>query len=494
MAGIESVDLEWNAEGMGLRATLWERDPPITNTAGHIAAARKALAVEETAIKCAKRGVPPINATEACSLERNIDSVYTLLSDREVRAASRAMGRATANLEQREVLADPVGLNGIRTDLKGSLETIETRFENDLYGPMHKLLVARQEVETFDDQNDTANVPTKKSTFRWGVSALAVAAVESVVNSTMMQVELGLLPGMGFSGAVGLGTAFIGTIAGIGFANLRRKQPERRLTGALMLMIGLVGGLLYMSAMGHYRAALPLGETQAAIAASASMSADMLAPFSDFSILPYLLLNIIGMAFIAAKAVPMFGFRDLQRLRERQEMAQEEVDGLRSGAIAHCEGVQKAGRELAQSQVDMASANAKAARQSVQEAHETVAECGGALRAFREAALADHQSFREIIAKFHLGGGRHARFKQPPAAIDVKAPEIPPALIALPKRFEDEAKAMRELVAAMLPDIDSAGNASRERLNEIYVEVEERVRSGATGPAKVYAFNTGTRA
>ncbi len=479
MGGFKNVDLEMDATGPKFRFGLWEAKRPISTFAEKLAATRARLNVSVAAAALARRGIPSIDSTEPCALEHDIDNGYKLVANDEVRHSTKCLAAGTTEAAKLAASLMTSAYLSNQADLVGTLDTIETQFHGAIQDPMQEAVDARTNLRVFHIENLSENEPTHRSLFQWLVSALGVATAEAIVNAFMFRDELGLLPGAGFAFVVGLGFAGIGTFGGIGYSQLRRKQPWRKITGAALLLIALAVGIFSLDNMSDFRTALSSVNVQSALDGPVSAS-------SPFSVLPFLLLNVLGMIIIGAKAVSMFGYLDLRRLRARKEKTEKAVTALVDATRAKGDAVHKAGRQVAESLATGAQANADRVKELCAESEAERAECRRRIDLCADAAVAEHLRFREVVAEIQETSA-HERFGTPPKRIEVDQPVADDRLAQLSLAADGKADAMQLALPEALEKVDTAANASRDRIAEILAAAEEAARPGR-GSGNVLRF------
>jgi hypothetical protein len=480
MRGFNKVDFEMDAMGPKIRFDLWKAKGAEPDFAAKLTAVSKTLNLAVSATRLARRGIPTTDSTERCSLEHAIDNEYTLVADDEVHAATTELAVIAA--EGAALAGDILGsaYANIQSDLEGTMCTIETRFAGEITGPVKEAVNANVELKVFHHQNESENEPTQRSLFQWAVSALIVAVAESLVNSFMFHDELGFLPGAGFAFVVGLGFAAIGTFAGIGISQLRRKQAGRKIIGGVLLVVAAGVGLYYLNAMGDYRAGLAL--------ADAGTVPQTSSPFTDFTILPFLILSVVGMCIIGAKAIPMFGYLDLQRLRARRNRAEKRAKIIIDAACDKIDQVQEDARTLAEGVAKKAQDNATLAESFEAKAKEVTDRCARRVERCADAAVAEQLRFREIVVDIQSPEELHARFKIAPLRIQVALPTVDSRQSAFTVALEARAVAMRDGLSGAIEAIDAAANASRERAGEILADAERSSRPGRSTSPNVFNF------
>jgi hypothetical protein len=477
MSGLDSLDLEVDAAGPRLKFGLWHGSRKGPDFTEKLALVRKVLNLAVTVTRRARRGVPSPDSTEPSALEHDIDAGYKLVADEEVHMATIELAEIAAQIATMSGEIVESAYASIQSDLDGTLTTNESQFAADIAGPMKEAVDANTGLKVFDIENESENEPTHRSLFQWAVSALIIATAESLVNSFMFHSELGFLPGAGFSFVVGLGFAAIGTAAGIGVSQLRRKQGWRRIVGAVLLVAAVGFGFYFLTKMGYFRTGL-----EHADAAPTPQPTGAVSPYSEFTILPFLLLNVVGMTIIGAKAVPMFGYLDLRRLRANKERTEKRVNTLADQAFQRCDVAQQGARRLAEGIAAKAQQNAAKAEQLETKMQAVHDRCARRVERCADAAVTDQLRLREIVIEIQAPAVPHQRFRTPPPRIHVELPAEDQRAAGLINGLAGRATAMRDALADVLEKIDAAANASRERISEILSEAELSSRPGRVAP------------
>ena len=478
---IGSVDFEVDGEGPKFKFGIWERpEKKLKSLAERLVKTIKDLDIRNNAADLAAARIPAVDSDQPCSFEQEIDNGLQLILDDEAASARAALEVNGSELSALGTDLTDSSYASNQARLEGELATLETDLEATLHGPMRDFVDSETQLNQFNIKHGTANQPTAGSAFLWLASTIVTAIVEAVLNTFLFRGDMGVGPGAQFAFIVGLAFACIGTLAGIGVSQIiRDNKGMRRVIGGVVLLVAAVGGVLFMMKIGQFRASL--GDDAGQQGAS-GMSAVFSAP-----LIPYAILNLAGVALVAWKAIPVFGYRDLKRLRDTYKVTSAEVANLRAKALSGCEDERRAAR--GQAEVIASTAQANAARGN------DLASCDAIIKAFEaaqdrlsDARISCQLKFREVVTEVHPQGGEHIRFKTPPARFRDIALTVEPRFAAIAHALEARSVTMRGELGGALTRIDAAANTAKERIGQSVADIEATTRASRGGMQNVFRF------
>lgn len=486
---MRTIDFEIDNSGPKMRFGIWEAMQRPRSLADEIDAARKKLNVRDNAIADARLGLPPVDSDQPTGFELRVENTWRLLADEHTQAAEARMAGRGTELAQLAAQVKDSDFTTIKTRMSGALINAQSRVAAKLPRPMRKWVVAETDLKAFLAQNRTAGRPEGSRPFLyWVTTASATAIAEALVNGLLFRNELGQGPGTSFALVVGLSLAAIGTAGGIGIAQLKRRQNIRKVIGGFVLATAVIVGGAYMLAMGHYRDALTTGAENPAAVARASFDASLFAPLSDFSMVPFLILNLVGIAIIAWESIKMFSWMDLKSLQKDHDDALAHVEQIKSAAYQRTDEIGRGAAEAASQVVATVHANADRGQAVLTECSVISRRNDVDVDRISGALVESHQEYREIVGYVHMGRGKHKRFKIKPQRL--AAPNLPtdPRFAMLVTAIDARSASLAAALPVVLEEIDGAKSTAFEAVAEQIADIEAAARSDRGVVQNIFRF------
>jgi hypothetical protein len=437
------------------------------------------IVVETAAL--AREGLPAPDSKQPSAMEQRIRAAHAHKAAELTQLAKDRIERIGTSLRERGTDVSDSGFTAIATDLLGRLDQILTDLKGALPPLMKRKIKAGAALREFNTVNKLQNEPIAKSFAVWLATTAVTAGIEALVNGTLFRQELGYLPGVSYAFSFGGALAAVGVAAGIGYAQLKRRSKARQWAGAIWL--GLMGGVgtFFLLGMGHYRDALASNVENASAAATASFWANPFAPLADFSMVPYIVLNLVCVAVVAWKAAPVFGFLDLKRLQMASEKATRRVDALVDGAKDACKESLAIALEDAADIPDRAQENAKLAKAELESAERIARTLPNDIKQVSAYQLACEEEYRETVRAVHPAGDYQPRFDVPP-------PRLPVVRLTISASYRQAVTGLEArfvTLRAALPGVNQTSyeqaDAKLKEIDTVVTEIEAEVRINRGG-------------
>lgn len=450
---------------------------------------RTGLKVRQRTVPLAQIGLPEGDDMRPTATEIDIRSAFTGEIGNGRRRALKKLRRALAGLASMAIDVSESELRRIVAGLVARLAEIRTRAAARLPRLAKRKVNTETALSGFRTLNEVHDVPAARSVLEWCAATLATAIAEAVVNAQLFKQELGYLDAVGFAFGIGGAIALIGVAAGIGWAQIRRPRLGRRLAGIALFAFALGVLLVLLIGLTHYRAALADHSVDPNIAAQASMSASLLAPFRDIWLQIYVIISLGGFVLVCWKSVSMWGFIDLRRLERAARQACSRLDAAKECARADCDAARADALDMVDGVLERAEAR-------VEEGNETFARCQELRDSFMtgastlaDVALACEMEYREVVEMVNPLQERLARFAEPPPRIDVV--EIAPdeAEIAARAALTARLIKVRDAMPPLTDQIGTTVDAAIHTLGDMAATAEDDARRHPRGSSdNVFRF------
>jgi len=245
---------------------------------------------------------------------------------------------------------------------------------------------------------------------------------------------------------------------------------------------------LYLLGATHYRVALHAEAANVPAQIASQLKASPLRPLADFTVLPYMLVNIACLLLVAWKSIPMFGFGDLKRLKAAAEAAAQGHRSCLDSAYGACDAAGGVCLRDADEIIDKACRNAARGSQLVKAA-------GLVERVYRQqvARLSDskigcERLYREVVEGCHPAGRHQARFRVEPQAIRPADLLVDRGLASVAGGLQARSVALRGALPKVTEGIDRQVIDAKGKIQQMALDIEARLRSGASDVANILQF------
>lgn len=471
-----------------LQVTWPQRKRPAETVDQWIARAPEQLNIVVETAAFAPHGVPESDSTQPCSMELRIRLAHESRCAEANDDAAQEIARAEAEIDARAMEITDSDFTGITAGLNGRLAEIETGTGNDIPELMKTLGRTDAELRAFRVVSGIQNQPVTRSFLLWSATAIGTTAGESLINGLLFKDVMGYIPGMGFAAIIGMSIATFGVGAGLGWAMLKRKEKNKRMRGGMLLAAMVIIAAVFLLGMAHYRTALEANEANAVMAARTAFESSPLRPFADFSLLPYLVLNVAGLALVAWKTVPMFGFLDLKRLQDAFALALRQVKQRLGRAHAECGAALDDALGACDAVVDRAMENARDSKMAAKSCEDQVRRARTDAEKLSKSLVACEQLFRETVVACHPAGRHIARFSIPPQGLPVPDLALDSRLAGFVTALDARSVELRAALPPLVEEIYALVNAAKARLQELIAEIEADARTNTGGFDNILRF------
>ncbi|HEX8572194.1 MAG TPA: hypothetical protein VF759_05535 [Allosphingosinicella sp.] len=482
---MQAIDLEMDPFGPKVRFGLWRRRPP-AGSDSFLDTLRKEWAkldIRRRAIDSGRRGLPRLDSMEPTHVEREIAGAFKLLAEEERQLASRKLAEISRKASALGLSITDAAYSNITIRLAGDLSNIETNLPIRLARPMRNWVHADKDLRAFQYDNFVGSSPTTRVVATWLVTTALTAVLEALANGVLFQNELGYWPGVGFAFIVGAGLAVIGTFAGVGTAQLKRRQLWRKVLGAGLLAVTVAAGFLYIAGLASYRHAMV--SDGAASAQSGGLIQTLLSSAGGVPLLPFVLINLAGVVVVAWKAIGTFGYLDLKGIESRLARSERRKARIEAEAYSAAEAARLQARSDAENVPKSAQSNADEGQQLKGEAGSVVQLYEAHAEAAAEWAVDGELYFREIVTGIDTALSTHKRFRKPPQPFEPAALSVDPRLETITNGLEARIPGLRQSLEPTLKTIEAAASATKERLREAIMQCEAEARTQGAGSGRI---------
>lgn len=481
---LRDVDVEFGSEGPKIIWRLFSGSPTIETMAAKV---RQSLHIGAETARLAQQGIPAPDDQVLSAKQQQIFGAHQRWAYAVDKIATRKLARNGMALATLGTDVTDSDFGRATSVHRAAIREITSSFAGTLRPALQRKIRTESALRAFDHLNDTADQPTARSTLEFIGTTIITACVEALFNGLMFKEQMGYTSAIGFAFGIGAALAVIGTVAGIGWAYIKRKEQLRKLGGVALLLGGLAVAGFFLLVMAHYRAALIAGDPDPAVTAQASLVATPFAPAFDASLLPYVFVNLACLWVVAVKAAAMFGWLDLRRRRKAAERAARQVDECITDAIERCDQARDIVSDALDDVITRAAKNARSAKAIEGDLCNILVEHREWRKGVAGSYCACEQEYRETVQSVHPAGTQQPRFAAPPLALPDEVLTLDPALGAAVQALEARSIAVRAEQPALIEAVYGETDQARARLHQILAELEAELRFNRKAEAPLRA-------
>jgi hypothetical protein len=455
------------------------------------------LKVREEAMALAAQGRPAPDDPNPSSVELNIRAAHRAKANEMEQEARQDQGALLSQIKRLTMGSTEAEIATILTKLKADLAKVVTLVRVGLFTLIVARLMAEGQLAIFKKMTGLRDQSTARSFIIWLATALLTAIVEALVNGYLFRTKLGYMQGVVFAFGIGMAFAAVGATMGIGLAQIARVgQTARRVAGAVLVLAMTGVALYFLLGIGHLREAMVVTQTaaQATKHAAETLASSPLAPLRDISMLPFVVLNLVGLALVAWKSIPMFGYRDLRRLEAKLEDAVYAENQFMAKRMAEIQAAENDALDGISAQLLQTRAAVTSAEEYAANVEMIVTELVENLELVWDSQQRCERIYREEVVEFHWAHDIQSRFDTPPPRPAKLQPRANPEIADYVGKTKERFAAVEGARADHEQTIYALTELARSQLEDLKNEIEADARMRRGGVENVLRFRAGGQA